>query len=71
MMVGRDVVLQVKKDQHAPGAIMLSVRDLSTKDSRGLAKLKDITFDVRVGEIVGIAGVAGNGQDELVDVLTG
>jgi simple sugar transport system ATP-binding protein len=71
MMVGRDVVLQVKKDQHTPGDVMLSVHGLSATDSRGLAKLNDIAFDVRVGEIVGIAGVAGNGQEELVDVLTG
>ena len=71
MMVGRDVVLRVEKDQHAPGEVMMSVKDLRANDSRGLTKLKDITFDVRAGEIVGIAGVAGNGQEELVEVLTG
>jgi len=71
MMVGRDVVLRVEKDQHPPGELMLSVKGLSASDSRGLEKLKDISFDVRAGEIVGIAGVAGNGQEELVEVLTG
>ncbi len=71
MMVGRDVVLRIEKDQHTAGEVMLSVKDLRANDSRGLPKLKDVSFDVRAGEIVGIAGVAGNGQEELVDVIAG
>lgn len=71
MMVGRDVVLRVEKDQHTPGEVVLSVKNLRANDSRGLPKLKDISFNVRAGEIVGIAGVAGNGQEELVEVITG
>ena len=71
MMVGRDVVLRIEKDHHPPGEVMLSVRNLRANDSRGLPKLKDISFDVRAGEIVGVAGVAGNGQKELVEVITG
>ena len=71
MMVGRDVVLRIEKDQHTAGEVMLSVKDLRANDSRGLPKLNDVSFDVRAGEIVGIAGVAGNGQEELVDVMAG
>ena len=71
MMVGRDVVLRVEKDQHTAGEVELSVRDLKVNDSRDLPKLKGVSFDVHAGEIVGIAGVAGNGQTELVEVITG
>ncbi len=71
MMVGRDVVLHVKKEKHAAGEVKLRVEHLFARDSRGLPALRDVSFSVRAGEIVGIAGVAGNGQDELVEVITG
>ena len=71
MMVGRDVVLRVKKEKREPGDIQLRVERLRASDSRGLPALKDVSLEVRAGEIVGIAGVAGNGQTELVEVITG
>jgi general nucleoside transport system ATP-binding protein len=71
MMVGRDVVLRVDKPEHSHGKNVLEVRDLNVKDSRGLPALKDIFLSVKEGEIVGIAGVAGNGQSELVEAITG
>lgn len=71
MMVGRKVLLQVEKQQAQAGDTMLSVRDVHALDSRGLPALKGVTFDVRAGEIVGIAGVDGNGQTELIEVITG
>lgn len=71
MMVGRKVLLQVEKQQAQAGDTMLSVRDVHALDSRGLPALKGVSFDVRAGEIVGIAGVDGNGQTELIEVITG
>jgi ABC-type uncharacterized transport system ATPase subunit len=71
MMVGRDVVLRVRKDEHQAGKVELKVENLFAKDARGLPAVKDVSFDVHAGEIVGIAGVAGNGQSELVEVITG
>ena len=54
-----------------PGELLLKVEDLSVHDDRGLEAVRGVTFDVRAGEIVGIAGVDGNGQSELIDALTG
>ncbi|MEJ2413567.1 MAG: ATP-binding cassette domain-containing protein [Anaerolineales bacterium] len=71
MMVGRDVVLNVVKDLHQAGKPELRVEGLSALDARGLPAVKNVSFEVRAGEIVGIAGVAGNGQSELVEVITG
>jgi simple sugar transport system ATP-binding protein len=71
MMVGRDVVLRVERKEHAAGEVKLRVDGLRANNSRGLPALKDISLQVRAGEIVGIAGVAGNGQSELVEVITG
>jgi simple sugar transport system ATP-binding protein len=71
MMVGRDVLLHVNREKHASGDVLLKVEGVSARDSRGLQALKDVSFDVRSGEVVGIAGVAGNGQSELVEVITG
>lgn len=71
MMVGRDVVLRVEKDEHTAGVVKLRVDGLCADDSRDLPALKDVSLLVRAGEIVGIAGVAGNGQAELVEVITG
>jgi ABC-type uncharacterized transport system ATPase subunit len=70
-MVGREVLLRVEKTPGQPGDVLLSVRDLHVVDERTLPKVRGVSFDVRAGEIVGIAGVDGNGQTELVDALTG
>lgn len=71
LMVGRRVLLRVEKKPHAPGAPLLQVKDLSYIDERGVRRFSEISFEVRAGEIVGIAGVAGNGQSELLEVLAG
>jgi simple sugar transport system ATP-binding protein len=70
-MVGREVLLRVEKRPGDPGEPLLRVQDLSVRDDRGLEAVRGVTFDVRAGEIVGIAGVDGNGQSELIDALTG
>ena len=66
MMVGRDVLLRVEKKPALPGPVMLTVRGLSMK-----SRLNGLSFEVRAGEIVGIAGVEGNGQTELIEALAG
>lgn len=71
MMVGRKVVLEIPKVSTKIGETVLSVRNLTVKNYRGLIGLKGISFDVHRGEIVGIAGVEGNGQAELVNALIG
>ncbi len=71
LMVGRSVVLQVEKGDAHPGDVVLSVRDLVVEDDRKLEAVKGVSFDVRAGEIVGIAGVQGNGQTELIEAITG
>ena len=71
LMVGRKVLLRVEKDVARPGETILSVRDLSVRDQAGVQRVKGVSFDVRAGEIVGIAGVAGNGQSFLLEALTG
>jgi general nucleoside transport system ATP-binding protein len=70
-MVGRDVLLRVDKTPGEVGDVLLSVQDLHVTDDRGIEKVRGITFDVRGGEIVGIAGVDGNGQTELIDAICG
>jgi simple sugar transport system ATP-binding protein len=70
-MVGRDVLLRVEKPPSTPGESLLRVEGLHVFDDRGLEKVRGVSFDVRAGEIVGIAGVDGNGQTELIDALTG
>jgi len=70
-MVGRDVLLRVEKSPADPGAALLDVADLHVFDDRGIEKVKGVTFSVHAGEIVGIAGVDGNGQTELIDAITG
>jgi general nucleoside transport system ATP-binding protein len=70
-MVGRDVLLRVDKRPPQPAEPLLVVTDLRVRDERGLETVRGISFDVRAGEIVGIAGVDGNGQTELIDAITG
>jgi general nucleoside transport system ATP-binding protein len=70
-MVGREVLLRVDKKPAEPGDPLLQVEDLVVRDDRGLEAVRGVSFEVRAGEIVGIAGVDGNGQSELIDALTG
>jgi simple sugar transport system ATP-binding protein len=70
-MVGREVLLRVEKKPAQPGEPLLQVEDLEVRDDRGLEAVRGVSFDVRAGEILGIAGVDGNGQSELIDALTG
>jgi simple sugar transport system ATP-binding protein len=70
-MVGRAVLLRVEKTPAKPGDSLLAVEDLHVIDDRGIEKVKGVSFEVRAGEIVGIAGVDGNGQTELIDAITG
>jgi general nucleoside transport system ATP-binding protein len=70
-MVGREVLLRVEKKPAQPGDPLLQVNDLMARDDRGLEAVRGVSFEVRSGEIVGIAGVDGNGQSELIDALTG
>jgi simple sugar transport system ATP-binding protein len=71
LMVGRDVLLRVEKDNRAPGQPLLEVREVSVRDDRGLPAVRDVSFEVRAGEIVGLAGVDANGQSELIEGLMG
>ena len=71
LMVGRKVLLQVEKRSATPGAVVVAVEDLRVRDSAGVERLKGVSFEIRAGEILGIAGVAGNGQSELLEVLGG
>jgi ABC-type uncharacterized transport system ATPase subunit len=71
LMVGRRVLLRVDKGDPKPAEVKLSVKNLSVRDSRGVLMVDNVSFDVRAGEIVGIAGVAGNGQSELVEAIAG
>jgi simple sugar transport system ATP-binding protein len=71
MMVGREVSLTVEKGPASPGDAVLSVDGLTVADDRGSVVVQDCSFEVRAGEILGIAGVAGNGQAELVEAIVG
>ena len=70
-MVGRKVVLRVEKAARPPGETVLEVHDLRVRDRAGTERLRGVSLAVRRGEILGIAGVAGNGQSELLDALSG
>jgi simple sugar transport system ATP-binding protein len=71
MMVGREVLLRVKKDEAKPREPVLSVKGLTLKSAEGNAILDGVSFEVRGGETLGIAGVEGNGQTELIEILAG
>jgi simple sugar transport system ATP-binding protein len=71
MMVGREVLLRIQKPAAEPGEVLLEVEDLHIHDDRGLPAVRGVSFDVRAGEIVGIAGVDGNGQSELIEAIAG
>lgn len=71
LMVGREILFQIEKKKAQPGKVVLLVEHLYADNDRGLPALHDLSLQVRAGEILGIAGVAGNGQRELAEVLTG
>jgi len=71
MMVGREVDLKMEMGSFAPGEKVLEVSHLSANSHQGLPAVRDVSFDVRQGEIVGIAGIEGNGQTELIEAISG
>jgi ABC-type uncharacterized transport system ATPase subunit len=71
LMVGREVIFQVEKKQQQAGKLVLEVEDLHVDNDKGLPALRGVTLNVRAGEIVGLAGVAGNGQRELAQTIGG
>ncbi|MDR4927662.1 ABC transporter ATP-binding protein [Peribacillus simplex] len=71
LMVGRDVVFKTDKSVAIPQEVVLEVKNLEVKDSRGVSAVHNLDLSVRAGEIIGIAGVDGNGQSELIEALTG
>ena len=71
MMVGREVLLRVDKKPSKPAGALLQVEHLSVIDDRGLERVRDVSFEVRAGEILGLAGVDANGQSELIDAIAG
>jgi ABC-type uncharacterized transport system ATPase subunit len=71
LMVGRHVLLHVEKGKAKPGEVVLEVKGVSWRDRKGTTRVDNVSFNVRKGEIVGIAGVSGNGQSELLDLVAG
>lgn len=71
LMVGREVIFRIEKEPCKPGEVVLDVRDVYAENDKGLPALRGVSLNVRAGEIVGVAGVAGNGQSELSQVITG
>lgn len=71
MMVGRSVSFKTEKRLATPKEVILSVENLTVKESRGLEAVKNLSLEVRAGEVLGIAGIDGNGQSELVQAITG
>jgi len=70
-MVGRDVVFHLEKKAHEAGKVVLEIKNLKAENDKGLPALRGLSLNIRSGEIVGVAGVAGNGQRELAQVITG
>jgi general nucleoside transport system ATP-binding protein len=70
-MVGRRVLLRVEKGEAHPGEVVLDLKNVTWRDRKGIARVDNVSFQVRKGEIVGIAGVSGNGQSELLDCIAG
>jgi simple sugar transport system ATP-binding protein len=71
LMVGRKVLFEVSKDVQAPGDLVISIENLNAENDKGLWALQGVSLQIRSGEILGLAGVAGNGQSELAEVITG
>ena len=71
LMVGRQVLFEVTKAFREPGKVLLSIEGISAENDKGLPALRDVSLQIRSGEILGVAGVAGNGQSELAEVITG
>ncbi len=71
LMVGRDIILSIEKEPAQPGDVRLHVHDLTVADERGVLAVSGLGFEVRAGEIFGLAGVEGNGQRELVEAIAG
>ena len=71
MMVGRSVSFTTEKEASNPKEVILSIKDLVVNENRGIPAVKDLSLDVQAGEIVGIAGIDGNGQSELIQAITG
>lgn len=71
LMVDRDVVLKIEKEKPKPGEVVVHIKDLTKINEMGKTVLDNVSLDIRAGEVVGIAGVEGNGQSELSDVLSG
>jgi general nucleoside transport system ATP-binding protein len=71
LMVGRDVIFNINKTPAQPGEVVLDVQDIWAENDKGLKALRGVNLNIRTGEIVGLAGVAGNGQSELAEVITG
>lgn len=71
MMIGRDVFLNIEKKKSAIGETVLQVEDLWTSGEKEISKIRGLSFDVKAGEIVGVAGIDGNGQSELIEAITG
>ena len=71
LMVGHKVVLEPERENGEPGAVALSVEDLTWRDGAGTVRLEAVSFELRAGEVLGVAGVSGNGQSVLLDVLAG
>jgi simple sugar transport system ATP-binding protein len=70
-MVGREVIFLLDKEDQKPGDVVLKVEDIHAENDKGLPAVQGISFEIRAGEIYGLAGVAGNGQRELAQVITG
>lgn len=71
LMVGRDVIFHIDKKDQVPGEVILSIENVHSQNDKGLNALNGVSIEVRSGEILGLAGVAGNGQRELAEVIAG